>query len=318
MTTVPVRMLYSRFSILSASALSVGYTYKSALPKREARGESVVSPPGRPAFSSASRRRPAAGGGEVPVLLRRVDISFLSSGGVKSVVVSPECWNNCSPLCPRSGDAGELVGEGVELWCSGRGRRGEGGDLRLELLSPVPSFVNTGWALASLLRIWGWCDAAPAFVVGCCYCLYRSLSFAGIDLGPACLGAGLRLLVGVVAFLSGFGSSRRRCAGRGSGMCSPPMVDQSWQIPAFVPDGSCGTQRSLAAIEPRLASGVRRPRGVLPWRRRVMRTVGVRTCRVFFVFFLFFRGLFALSLGQLGFGLVPVCGCVFVLCFPLF
>lgn len=141
--------------------------------KREVSGEFVVSPPGRSAFSSASRRRSATAGGGSPALLRRVDSRFLFSGGIKSVVFLPENMNKCFPFCPRSGGARELAGEGVELCCLGRGCRGEGGDLLLRLLSPVPSFVDARWALASSLRVWGWCGAAPAFVVGCCCRLYR-------------------------------------------------------------------------------------------------------------------------------------------------
>lgn len=174
-----------------------------------------------------------------------------------------------------------MVGGGSESKLSGRGGRCGG--------------VLFGAAFVLGPRRRG--DAGSGVVAGS-WSLYRSFAFAGTNLGPACLGAGLWLLVGVVVSLSCFGLSWRRRAGRGSGMCSPPMVDQRWKIPASVPDESCGIHRSWAAIESRLASGVRCSRGVLPWRRRVMRTVG--------------------SLGQLGFGLVPACGFVFVLCFQYF
>jgi hypothetical protein len=82
-------------------------------------------------------------------------------------------------------------------------------------------------------------------------------------------------------------------------------------------------QRSLSAIEPRLflgwwwsrlrslrwspaAGGVRHGRAAW-W-------LGLRTCKDLFVMFLFVRVLFALSPGQVAFGLLLVCGCVCGFC----
>jgi hypothetical protein len=100
-----------------------------------------------------------------------VDSRAVISGGAVGVVVAAPWWNKgaggsspsrrclwrfrraagfvCSQI-PRSG----------KRWFSGRGRRGEGGDLVLELLSPVLVFAMVRSAPASRWRCWGLCGGA--------------------------------------------------------------------------------------------------------------------------------------------------------------
>lgn len=57
---------------------------------------------------------------------------------------------------------------------SAQGRRGEGGDLALEFLSPVLAFVMVRSAPASRWRCWGLCGGAPVLGVWRICCMYMS------------------------------------------------------------------------------------------------------------------------------------------------
>ena len=143
----------------------------------------VVSPPGRSAFSSASRRRSAAEGGGSPALLRRVDSRFLHGGGVARV--PPSLWNKGAGALslPRrrfserfrraSGGLSPWIDRSVGVWCSTGGLHGEGGGRRRGLLSLVPAFVEVSLLLAILRGFWGWCDEVLVLRAGRHRRLYR-------------------------------------------------------------------------------------------------------------------------------------------------
>jgi hypothetical protein len=147
---------------------------------RSAAGQGGVSSPLLP----PPRRRERVG---TPFLCsRHVDSRVGSPGGAVVLGVAASRWNKGSGGSPSSrrsfvrsrraagGVCSRIVRSG-EIWCSGRGRRGEDGGLRLELFVPCLFFVASWCALASVWRVWGWCGAAPARCVGCCCRLYRSL-----------------------------------------------------------------------------------------------------------------------------------------------
>jgi hypothetical protein len=117
------------------------------------------------------------------------------------------------------------------------------------------------------------------------------------------------------------GAARTRLRWLGDG--SPPMLGQRFRCRCSRRLDLAVLQRSLSAIEPRLLLGWwwsrLRP---LRWRPaaggvrhgRPAWWLGLRTCKDLFVFFLFVRVLFALSSGQVAFGLVLVRGCVCSFC----
>lgn len=107
------------------------------------------------------RRRESEG---TPVLwFRRVDSRAVVSGGVVGVVVAAPWWNKgaggFSPsrrclwrLRRAAGFVCSRIPRSGERWLSGRGRRGGGSDLVLELLSPVLVFAMVRSAPASRWR----------------------------------------------------------------------------------------------------------------------------------------------------------------------
>lgn len=107
------------------------------------------------------------------------------------------------------------------------------------------------------------------------------------------------------------------------GDASPPMFDLRLRFRRCCRMTTAVLQRSLAAIEPRLALGLRMTRFLhLQWRcggagvqqGRVAWLLCVRACKDLLVFFLFVRALSALSPGQVTLGMLLECGCVCGLC----
>jgi hypothetical protein len=117
------------------------------------------------------------------------------------------------------------------------------------------------------------------------------------------------------------GAARMRL--RWLGDVSPPMLGQRLRFRRSRRMDLAVLQRSMSAIEPRLLLGLWWTRvRPLRWRPaaggdrhgRVAWWLGLRTCKDLFVLFLFVRVLFALSPGQVAFGLFLVCACVCGFC----
>ena len=177
-------------------------------------------------------RRRVAGGG-TPALVRLVDRgSFVCPGvGIETVAMAAASWNNFSPSFPRSGD---VVGEAVELvLCLG-----------LIGVALVPAKL---WAFVPgfLPRLAGFGSVAGDEILGGVLCGW--LSWSGLRGWWA-----LALVSSPV--LAGGGQVWAAVARRDS---SADVRSSSRSIPAAVPDGYCGIQRSLAAIELRQPLGSR-------------------------------------------------------------
>jgi hypothetical protein len=169
-----------------------------------------------------------------------------------------------------------------------------------------------------LRRVWGWCGGVPAVVVGCCCSLYRSLLLLGQP-GARLLRQGWWLMESVFASSLWLRLETATARQRWLGDASPPMFGQRLPFRRLRRMTLAVLQRSLAANEPWLFLGPWQARLFSPmtfrrhWcsARRAVRWLSYRTCRDFFVIFCFQWVLFALCLGQVAFGLLLGCGCVF-------
>jgi hypothetical protein len=242
-----------------------------------------------------SADRVAAGEwGAFDLCLRLVDSRVGLPGGAVKEVVAAALWNKCAGARSPSWRCLWRSQRAAGCVCSGRGRRGEDGDRRMELLSPVSLFAAVRRALALLRRVWGWCGGALAVVVGCCCRFFRSL-LLWRQPGARLLRQGWWLMESVFASSLWLRLETATARQRWLGDVSPPMFGQRLPFRRLRRMTLAVLQRSLAANEPWLFLGPWQARLFSPmtfrrhWcsARRAVRWLSYRTCRDFFVIFCF-------------------------------
>ena len=188
------------------------------------------------------------GGGAVDLCRRLVNSRVRFPFVAGWVVVAAAMWfvvasaSSPSRRCPlgRSCEAAGVwcpqIRRSVGFRCSGRGRRGVGGGLSLELLFPVLVFVSVRWLLALLWRRWG-CGGKLVPGAGLPFRLYRSF-FTGILEFVAVFFLAL-----LSPSLAGRGGEGRRADQGGLPVVSPASrardLRRVWWL-----DGGCGEEAS--------------------------------------------------------------------------